>query len=103
MLVASLAIVAALGRPSHEGKRLIKTSEADPGQWVEQGALLAMKKNGVDFMDITDRISFISNKPAAIGENTIKIFKRQNFITLIFQLFQLPCNFRLPSKLFCLI
>lgn len=75
-LLATL-LVLAFARPQEGSKRLVKTSESDPGKWVDEATLLSMKRDGIHFVDITDHTySFNFAPPTVFGEI--------GFITLLY-------------------
>jgi len=41
-------------KENQDGKRLIKTSEEDPGSWLNEEGIFALIRSGKTFIDITD-------------------------------------------------
>ncbi|CAL8142578.1 unnamed protein product [Orchesella dallaii] len=55
LLVASVGVILVSSRAvEQEGKRLIKTSEEDPGQWMDENEISELIKAKKTFIDITD-------------------------------------------------
>jgi len=55
LLVVSVGVILVSGRAvENEGKRLIKTSEQDPGQWMDENQIFELKRAKKTFIDITD-------------------------------------------------
>lgn len=73
LVLASLTIVGiTLGRPNSD-LRLIKTSESDPGRWVDENAINVLIQNDIRFIDITDLVEPSPSKlPSTNGKSSKK-------------------------------
>lgn len=54
LAVAAVAVALVSSRAVEEGKRLIKTSEDHPGEWMTEEQIVNLIKKKVTFIDITD-------------------------------------------------
>lgn len=54
LVVAAVAVALVSSRAVEEGKRLIKTSEEHPGEWMTEEQIVDLIKKKVTFIDITD-------------------------------------------------
>ncbi|ODM92511.1 putative leucine aminopeptidase 1 [Orchesella cincta] len=71
LLVASVGVILVSSRAvEQEGKRLIKTSEEDPGQWMDENEIFDLIKAKKTFIDITDS-DFPEIKPEDVNIKAI--------------------------------
>lgn len=54
ILISVVGITLASSVPLENGNRLIKTSENEPGKWLNQEEIFALIRAGQHFVDITD-------------------------------------------------
>lgn len=65
-LFSLCGVAVILGVVRSEGKRLIKTSEHEPPEWLDDAEITALHRNGLRYIDVTN-FEYLNVKPGPVN------------------------------------